>query len=30
MDMSSLFEGLPPSLQADITLSLYKDLIETV
>ena len=30
IDASSLFEGLPVSLQADITLSLYKDLIERV
>ncbi|XP_068721896.1 uncharacterized protein [Montipora capricornis] len=30
VDASSLFEGLPLSLQGDITLSLYKDLIETV
>ncbi|CAH3024940.1 unnamed protein product, partial [Porites evermanni] len=30
VDASSLFEGLPLSLQADISLSLYKDLIERV
>ena len=30
VDASSLFEGLPLCLQADITLSLYKDLIERV
>ncbi|XP_068721829.1 uncharacterized protein [Montipora capricornis] len=30
VDASSLFEGLPLSLQADITHDLYKDLIETV
>ncbi|KAJ7372502.1 hypothetical protein OS493_019011 [Desmophyllum pertusum] len=30
VDTSSLFEGLPLSLQADVSLSLYKDLIERV
>lgn len=30
VDASSLFEGLPLSLQADVSLSLYKDLIERV
>ena len=30
VDASSLFEGLPLSLQADISLGLYKDLIERV
>ena len=30
MDASSLFEGLPLSLQADISVSLYKDMIERV
>ena len=30
VDASSLFEGLPLSLQADISLRLYKDLIERV
>ena len=30
VDMDSLFEGIPSSMQADITLSLYKDIIENV
>ena len=30
VDASSMFEGLPLSLQADISLSLYKDMIERV
>ena len=30
VDASSLFEGLPLSLQADISHSMYKDLIERV
>ena len=29
-DLENLFQGLPISLQADITLSLYKDIIESV
>ena len=30
VDAGSLFEGLPLSLQADISLSMYKDMIERV
>jgi len=30
VDLENLFQGLPISLQADITLSLYKDIIESV